>query len=105
MTWLFPRFLAGVLAMAAGGLLGYWTGGPIRASLLGALIGGAIGVGIIALVDTVRGYRLIHWLAGSQEGAAPRDTGFWGEIGYRVERSIRNRERGAEQERLRLEQF
>jgi two-component system phosphate regulon sensor histidine kinase PhoR len=105
MTWLFPRFLASVLAMAAGGLLGYWTGGPIRASLLGALIGGAIGVGIIALLDTVRGYRLIHWLAGSQEGAAPRDTGFWGEIGYRVERSIRNRERGAEQERLRLEQF
>ena len=105
MTWLFPRFLAGVLAMAAGGLLGYWTGGPIRASLLGALIGGAVGVGIIALVDTVRGYRLIHWLAGSQEDAAPRDTGFWGEIGYRVERSIRNRERGAEQERLRLEQF
>ena len=49
MTWLFPRFLASVLAMAAGGLLGYWTGGPIRASLLGALIGGAIGVGIIAL--------------------------------------------------------
>lgn len=105
MNWLFPRFLASVLAMAAGGVLGYLSGGPIHAPLIGALLGGAIGVGVIALVDTVRGYRLIRWLSGSQEEAAPRDTGFWGEIGYRVERSIRSRERGTEQERLRLEQF
>jgi two-component system phosphate regulon sensor histidine kinase PhoR len=105
MTWLFPRFLAGALAMAAGALLGYWSGGPIHAPLIGALLGGAVGVGVISLIDTVRGYRLIHWLSGSQEEAAPRDTGFWGEIGYRVERSIRNRERGTAQERLRLEQF
>jgi two-component system phosphate regulon sensor histidine kinase PhoR len=105
MTWLFPRFLASVLAMVVGGVIGYLSGDQVHAPLIGALLGGAVGVGVIALIDTIRGYRLIHWLAGSQEEAAPRDTGFWGEIGYRVERSIRSRERGTEQERVRLEQF
>ncbi|ARN21318.1 phosphate regulon sensor histidine kinase PhoR [Piscinibacter gummiphilus] len=105
MTWLFPRFLASVLAMVVGGVIGYLSGDHVHAPLIGALLGGAVGVGVIALIDTIRGYRLIHWLAGSQEEAAPRDTGFWGEIGYRVERSIRSRERGTEQERVRLEQF
>ena len=31
----------------------------------------------------------MHWLRGSQDGPAPRDAGFWGEIGYRVERDPR----------------
>jgi two-component system, OmpR family, phosphate regulon sensor histidine kinase PhoR len=57
------------------------------------------------MLDTARGYRLINWLRGSQEQQAPRDAGFWGELGYRVERSIRLREQGLAQERLRLEQF
>jgi len=105
MTWLFPRFLAGALAMVVGSLLGYWLGGPFHVSLIGAFLGGATGVGVVSVVDTVRGYRLIRWLKGSQEHAAPRDTGFWGEIGYRVERSIRRRERDTAHERLRLEQF
>ena len=105
MSWLFPRFLASALAMVVGALLGYALGGAIHAPLIGALVGGALGVGVISVVDTVRGHRLIHWLSGSQEGTAPRDTGFWGEIGYRVERSIRQRERATVQERLRLEQF
>jgi len=105
MSWLFSRFLAGALAMVVGASLGYWSGGPVHASLIAAVLGGAVGVGTISAIDTVRGYRLIRWLAGSQEDAAPRDTGFWGEIGYRVERSIRSRERGTAQERLRLAQF
>lgn len=105
MSWLFPRFLTSVFAMVAGGLLGYVSGGPLHAPLIGALFGGAVGVGAIALLDTLRGYRLIRWLAGAQEDSPPRDSGFWGEIGYRIERSIRTRERGAQQERLRLEQF
>jgi len=62
-------------------------------------------VALAAMLDTARGYRLINWLRGSQEQQAPRDAGFWGELGYRVERSIRLREQGLEQERLRLEQF
>jgi len=58
-----------------------------------------------AVRDTLRGYRLIQWLRGSQEDVAPRDAGLWGELAYRVERSIRLRDQVAAQERDRLTQF
>jgi two-component system phosphate regulon sensor histidine kinase PhoR len=105
MNWLFPRLLAGAIAMAVGGFVGYLVGERLHAPVLGALFGSAIAVSVLALVDTLRGYRLIHWLSGAQEGQAPRDTGFWGEIGYRVERSIRSRERSMALEQMRLAQF
>lgn len=105
MNWLLPRLLAGALAMAVGGFVGYLAGAPVNAPVVGAVMGGAVGVSLLALLDTLRGYRLIHWLSGTQEGQAPRDTGFWGEIGYRVERSIRTREKKMELEQTRLAQF
>lgn len=105
MSWLLPRIVAGVLAMIVGGLAGHLLGAPAHSPVLSVLIGGAAAVGLIAVFDTLRGYRLINWLRGPQEQQAPRDTGFWGELGYRVERSIRLREQGLAQERLRLEQF
>ena len=76
-----------------------------NAPALGALLGGTAALGVIAVRDTLRGYRLIEWLRGSQEGPAPRDAGLWGELGYRVERAIRGREHGAALERERLSQF
>jgi len=91
--------------MAGGGLAGYYLGRPVQSPLLSVLVGGAAAVGLLAVLDTLRGYRLINWLRGAQEQQAPRDTGFWGELGYRVERSIRQREQGLEQERMRLAQF
>jgi len=105
MNWLLPRLLAGVLAMVAGGLAGYVLGEPLHSPIASVLVGGGAVVGVLAVFDTIRGYRLINWLRGAQEGQAPRDTGFWGELGYRVERSIRQREQGLAQERMRLEQF
>jgi two-component system, OmpR family, phosphate regulon sensor histidine kinase PhoR len=97
--------LAGVLAMLMGGLVGFLLGREAHAPVLSMLLGAACAVGVIAVFDTLRGYRLIHWLRGSQENQAPRDTGFWGEIGYRIERSIRTREQGLAQEQTRLSQF
>ena len=47
----------------------------------------------------------MDWLRGPQDGAAPRNAGFWGEVGYRVERSIRLLERCVDDERTRLSQF
>lgn len=105
MNWLLPRLTAGVLAMLAGGFLGYMVSAVEHTVVWRVLAGGAIGVALVAMLDTARGYRLINWLRGSQEQQAPRDAGFWGELGYRVERSIRLREQGLAQERLRLEQF
>jgi two-component system phosphate regulon sensor histidine kinase PhoR len=105
MNWLLPRLAAGVLAMLAGGFLGFVASNVEHTVVWRVLAGGGIGVAIAAMLDTARGYRLINWLRGSQEQQAPRDAGFWGELGYRVERSIRLREQGLAQERLRLEQF
>ncbi len=105
MTWLFPRLFAGLLVLVAGGVAGYWLGGAVHAPVLSVLLGGALAVGTLAVLDTLRGMRLITWLRSAQETDAPRDAGFWGEIGYRVERSIRARERTAAEEKARLEQF
>ncbi|KNZ33889.1 MAG: histidine kinase [Methylibium sp. NZG] len=105
MSWLLPRILTGIAVVALGALLGHWVGARIQAPFISELIGGAAGVATLAVLDTLRGYRLINWLRGSQEGQAPRDTGFWGEIGYRVEKSVRLRERETAGERIRLAQF
>jgi two-component system phosphate regulon sensor histidine kinase PhoR len=105
MTWLLPRLFAGFVVMMVGGVIGYVLGKPVHAPILSVLFGATLAVGVLAAVDTLRGARLIVWLRGAQETDAPRDSGFWGEIGYRVERSIRSRERRAVQEKARLGQF
>ena len=104
MTWLLPRLLAVVLAMLAGSVMGMAVD-RADASIVGLLLGGAFAIGVIVVRDTLHGYRLITWLRGSQEGSAPRDAGLWGELGYRIERSLRSREQAAELERTRLTQF
>ena len=104
MTWLLPRILAAVIATGAGGLIGLFVAGA-NAVLVGALLGGACAVGVTAVRDTLRGFGLINWLRGSQEDPAPRGAGLWGELGYRIERSIRLRDLAAAQERDRLTQF
>ena len=104
MAWLLPRFFAGLLCMVAGAIFGLLAGSP-RAALFGALLAGVLGFAAIVAVDSLRGWRLMNWLRGSQQDTAPRDSGFWGEIGYRIERSLRTLERGAEVERMRLAQF
>ena len=103
MTWLLPRTIAALIAMGVGALLGLAV--PGRVPLFGAVIGLALASGVIAVRDTLRGYRLIDWLRGSLDAPAPRDAGLWGELGYRVERLIRIRERHADTERERLTQF
>jgi two-component system phosphate regulon sensor histidine kinase PhoR len=105
MSWLFPRILAGVLATAFGGAAGFVLGNPVHAPVLSMLLGALCAVGIVALLDSLRGSRLLGWLRGPQAGPAPRDTGFWGELGYRIERSIRTREVSLAQEETRLAQF
>ena len=104
MTWLLPRIVAALLAMAAGGCIGLVIPGH-RVPLFGALLGFALALGVIAVRDTLHGYRLITWLRGSQEDQAPRDAGLWGELGYRIERSIRLHEQATAIERDRLTQF
>jgi two-component system phosphate regulon sensor histidine kinase PhoR len=104
MNWLLPRLVAGLLCMVAGGFAGLVVASE-RGALIGALLGGLISFGAVVALDSLHGWRFLRWLRGSHDDAAPRDAGFWGEIGYRVERSLRGLERSAEVERMRLDQF
>jgi two-component system phosphate regulon sensor histidine kinase PhoR len=104
-TWLLPRIVLAVLAIVLGTFVGNWAGHWTHLPLLGELLGAASAVLALLLLDSVRGHRLIQWLRGSQQDSAPRDTGLWGELGYRIERAIRDRERALTRERLQLQQF
>jgi len=105
MGWLLPRLLAGVLAVVAGGLVGVVIGSVLHWPALGAGVGAAVGTLSYGLVDGWRAHRFMDWLRRQQEGPAPRDAGFWGEVGYRVERSVRALERRVESEHAHLDQF
>ena len=101
MSWL-PRALLLVLAMLVGAWLAAWAadGQPMR--LAWALAGGALGVLLASVFEAMRGQRLMNWLRGQHLEQAPRDTGFWGELGYRMEKLLREQDRrlGSEQQRL-----
>ena len=105
MSWLLRRLFAVAGAMVFGGLVGWLLGLMLRAPILVGALGAAGGVATVGVFDGLRGRRLMRWLRGSQSGDAPRDSGFWGELGYRFERALRMRESRVETERQRLEQF
>ncbi len=104
MSGLLTRFLAGIVAAFVGGLVAFLVGRP-AAVLVGSLLAGMLALASIVVYDSIRAWRLMRWLRSSQEQTAPRDTGYWGEIAYRFERSLRGLERAAETERTRLAQF
>jgi two-component system, OmpR family, phosphate regulon sensor histidine kinase PhoR len=97
-----PRLL---LAMALGALLGVLAGVVLRQPVAGAALGALLGSLLSLVVDARRGGRLLDWLRGPQQGAAPRDTGYWGEVAYRIEKALRGKDQAAAQERERLGQF
>ena len=105
MVWLLPRLLATLLLLALGGGLGFLAGAPLAAPEIGAVVGAALGTGGAVLVDVLRAARLMAWLRGDQDQPAPRDAGFWGELAYRIERGLRQREQSIVAEQLRLGQF
>src|SRR5258705_539441 len=105
MGWLFPRLFAGVLAVVAGALVGLLIGGISHWPAVGACIGAATAALLYGFVDAWRAHRFMDWLRAQNEGPAPRDAGFWGEVGYRVERSVRLLERRVDTENARLDQF
>ena len=105
MDWFLPRLLATLLAMALGGGLGFVAGAALRGAETGAMLGAVLGVAAVGLVDGLRAHRLMAWLRTDLTLGAPRDTGFWGELGYRIERALRSREQALGTERQRLDEF
>ncbi|MDR2239384.1 MAG: phosphate regulon sensor histidine kinase PhoR [Zoogloeaceae bacterium] len=105
MNWLIFRIGAGLLAMLTGALLGHWLGRAVIPPPWAELAGGALGIALAVLLDTLRGYRLMAWLRGGETTQTPRGGGLWGELGYRIARSLHQREQDLARERLRLTQF
>ena len=104
-NWLVPRVAAGVVAMLVGGLLGHTIGLGLDKPIAGLLLGGAVATLLVAAADGLRAYRLIAWLRSPLERARPTDEGVWGEVAYRIERTIRSHESATTQEQNRLAQF
>lgn len=105
MDWLFPRLLAALLsvllAASFGGLVGQWWNAPT----VGVVIGSLAGALAYTSVDVMRAQRFIRWLQQRHMEPAPREVGFWGEVGQRVERSLRGLEKQIDFEQTRLDQF
>jgi two-component system phosphate regulon sensor histidine kinase PhoR len=102
---LLARWLLALALVLAGGALGGWVGAAWHEAAPGVLAGAVLGLAVFGAQDAWRAARLLQWLRGPQEDAAPRDTGLWGELGYRVERSLRLRDQALRSEGQRLAQF
>jgi len=105
MTWLLSRLLLALVAALLGFVLGVAVRTATGLDSLGLGTGVVTGVVLMLLVDAVRGHRLLSWLRDNRLENAPRDAGLWGEIGYRIERAVRERNRAVARGQLELEQF
>ena len=92
-------------ALAFGAVVGWLVGRSTGSAVAGAGVGATTGLGLAAAIDAVRAGRLLTWLRGTQDSQAPRDTGFWGEVGYRVERALQTKDRRIAQGDARLQHF
>jgi two-component system, OmpR family, phosphate regulon sensor histidine kinase PhoR len=105
MPSLLGRVALKAIVLALGALAGLVVG-VITRDLLAGVLGGMLlaGSGLV-LQQVWRGRELLGWLRGPQRAGAPRDEGFWGELGYRIERALRQKDLQLVQEQLRLQQF
>jgi two-component system phosphate regulon sensor histidine kinase PhoR len=105
MNWLIPRVVTSLATTLGGSAIGYLGGRALHAPILGTVVGSAVAITTLTVVDAVRGQTLVSWLRLASDRPAPRKTGFWGEMAYRIERSLRQRELDLVRERARLSQF
>jgi two-component system phosphate regulon sensor histidine kinase PhoR len=105
MNWWLARTLLAAAITGLGAWLGWLLGGRVGLQAPLALAGAALAIGVVAGLDGLRAHRLMNWLRGPQTDSAPRDTGLWGEVAYRFERTLRLRDKELQQERERLAQF
>jgi two-component system, OmpR family, phosphate regulon sensor histidine kinase PhoR len=105
MNWWLRKLLNTCGVVAVGFVLGYCVGVWLHAVVLGAFLGTLFAVGSVGLIDAMRAHRLMVWVGGNHEHSAPRGSGSWGELGYRIERALRIQHHLVAQEQKRLSQF
>ncbi len=109
MDGLLSRIVWMLLLTAGGATLGRIAAVLLNASSrltdVGVALGVMVGVVVGVFWDAWRAQRLMNWLRGPQSTTAPRDTGFWGELAYRIERTLQKRDLTIRQESDRLQQF
>ncbi len=104
------RMLWLLAAPAAGAAVGAAAGAFFGSVGWGALAGMLVAMVVALGRDAWRARRLLAWLRGVQLAAAgvppaPDDGVLWSEIGYRIERALRQRQHETAAERERLAQF
>ncbi len=105
MDWLLTRVLATVVAVLLGAGAGAFIGSLLGGPASGATFGAALGAAALVSWDSAHAQALLNWLRSAQLGQPPRQTGYWGELAYRIERGLRVRELGIDQEKARLREF
>lgn len=105
MSLVLRRLFTTLLFMSLLAMIGGLIGLRLQAPVLGTWTGAVLGVLMSNWRDARRAGRLITWLRGNLDGDAPRDGQFWGEIAYRTERALRQRELALRAERQRLGEF
>jgi len=105
MSLVLRRVFVTLLLMSLLALIGGLIGLRLHAPVLGTWAGGLFGVMLSGWRDARRAGRLMTWLRGDLEGEAPRDGQLWGEMAYRTERALRQREQALRSERQRLGEF
>ncbi len=105
MPSLLGRVVLKALVLGLGALAGLVVGAVTRDPLAGVLGGMLLAGGGLVLQQVWHGRELLAWLRGPRRTGAPRDEGFWGELGYRIERALRLKDLQLVQEQVRLQQF
>ncbi len=105
MSALLPRLLATLALLVIGALVGHLAGSSVGMPETGAILGAALAVAAAGLRDLLKAARLLRWLRGNQRDDAPRDAGFWGELGFWIERLLRAGDKALAAEQQRLAEF
>jgi two-component system phosphate regulon sensor histidine kinase PhoR len=105
MDWFFSRVATAVLLTLAGAGLGGLAGWLFDSAFEWLVPGALAGAATSAFADRARGYRLLKWVQGTLDRPAPKVSGFWGELAYRIERILQQRDRQIQSERDKLSQF
>jgi two-component system phosphate regulon sensor histidine kinase PhoR len=105
MAWWLIRTLGALALVVLGAGVAALFGVLGHVAVPALFAGGLLTITALVLRDSMRGQGMMNWLRGPQSVKAPRDSGFWGELAYRTEKALRQRDLSIEQEQRRLAQF